>query len=72
MERPALRVVVRVEPPADLSREQINTLMDGEVHAFERDLQRRQREQGLSPDPLNGSERGIIKAYILFAHGRTP
>lgn len=71
MAKPELQVVVRVEPPQELNREQLDELMDGELSAFERDLQRRQQERGLSTEPLAGVERGLLKAYIFFAYGKT-
>jgi hypothetical protein len=71
VEKPALKVVVRVDPPTELSREQFNELMDGELTAFEADLRRRQQGRGLQGDPLISAERGLLKAYIYFAHGRS-
>jgi hypothetical protein len=45
--------------------------MDGEISEFEKFLQTKQREQGLSGnDPLMSSERGILKAFIIYAKSR--
>lgn len=71
MERPALKVVVRVEPQQELTRAQLDQLMDGELSAFEKDLRARQQAKGLSGESLTGMERGVLKAYLFFAHGRT-
>lgn len=71
MESPALKVVVRVEPP-QLDRASVDRLMDGEIARFEKFLQERQRSQGLSGnDPLTTPERGILKAYITYASTRS-
>lgn len=68
MESPALKVHVRIDPPADqLPKQQLDRLLDGEISAFERHLQNTQREAGLRPDPLSTPERGILKGYLLFA-----
>ncbi len=45
--------------------------MDGEISKFEEFLQEQARRQGLNPDPLSTPERGIIKAYITYAHTRS-
>lgn len=50
----------------------LDSLMDGELSAFERDLQTRNRAAGLSGEPLTGVERGVLKAYLFFATTRTP
>lgn len=71
MESPALKVVVRVEPP-QLDRVTADRLMDGEISGFEKFLQERQRTQGLSgDDPLSTPERGILKAYLTYAATRS-
>lgn len=71
MASPALKVLVRVDPP-EVNRATLDSLMDGELSAFERDLQSRNRAAGLSGEPLTGVERGVLKAYLFFAHTRTP
>lgn len=67
MGSPALKVVVRVDPP-ELDRANIDRLMDGEISEFEKYLQQKQREQGLSGnDRLMTPERGILKAFLIYA-----
>lgn len=71
MASPALQVVVRVDPPAT-DRATLDRLMDGEISEFEKHLQAKQRERGLSGvDPLSTPERGILKAFIIFAQTRS-
>jgi len=42
--------------------------MDGEISEFEKYLQQKQREQGLSGnDRLMTPERGILKAFLIYA-----
>lgn len=55
-----------------MSRAALDSLMDGELSAFERDLQTRNRAAGLSGEALTGVERGVLKAYLFFAVTRTP
>lgn len=66
MGSPGLKVVVQVDPP-DMGRESLDRLMDGEITRFEEELKRRQVGQGLRPESLATAERGILKAYLIFA-----
>ncbi len=70
MESPALKVVVRVEPP-QLDRASIDRLMDGEISRFEQFFQERQKSMGLSGDPLSTPERGVLKAFLAYAASRS-
>lgn len=70
MEKPALKVVVRVEPPQELSRAVLDELMSGELHAFEQDLIQKTKEKNLTGGPLTSPERGILKAYLFYAYTR--
>ncbi len=66
-----LEVTIRVHPPKDvLSKAEIDELMDGEISGFERHIKWAQEQRGLAPDPLSTPERGIIKAYLLYAGSR--
>lgn len=69
MASPSLQVVVRVDPPT-LDRPSLDRLMDGEINKFEAVFQQRNREQGLTGEPLTSIERGTLKAYLMYA--RTP
>ncbi len=71
MASPALKVLVQVEPP-EVTRATLDALMDGELSAFEQDLQTRNRAAGLGGEPLTGVERGVLKAYLFFACTRKP
>lgn len=70
MEKPALKVVVRVEPPKDLTRGQLDDLMDGEIAGFEAQLREQSQKRGLPGDHLITAERGLLKAYLFYAYGR--
>ena len=66
MSAPALKVTVRIDPP-DLSRANLDKLMDGEISAFEKDLRVRNQAASLSGEPLTSIERGTLKAYLFYA-----
>jgi hypothetical protein len=68
VERPALKVRVLIEPPIEQpTKEQLNTLLDGEIARFERHVMERQRAAGLNPDPLATPERGLLKGFLIYA-----
>lgn len=70
MASPALKVVVRVDPP-NIDRATADRLMDEEIAGFQAFLQEQQRRAGLNGhDPLSTPERGIIKAYITYVSTR--
>lgn len=66
MPSPALVVVVRADPP-EMDRATLDRLMDGEITKFEDVFQKRQREQGLTGEPLTSIERGTLKAFLMYA-----
>lgn len=66
MASPSLQVVVRADPP-DMDRVSLDRLMDNEITEFEKHFQQRQREQGLTGEPLTSIERGTLKAYLFYA-----
>ncbi len=66
MPSPALVVVVRADPP-EMDRATLDRLMDGEISKFESVFQQRQREQGLTGEPLTSIERGTLKAFLIYA-----
>lgn len=65
-----LTVQVQVDAP-EVSRAQLDALMDGEITAFEQDLKRSSERGAGLQGPLTSIERGTIKAYLYFAKKRT-
>jgi hypothetical protein len=45
----------------------VDELFDGELVAFERWFLARQHKAGVRATGLVGAERGVIKAYLLYA-----
>lgn len=63
-----LKIAIEIVPPAkELTALEMDTLMNGELAEFEKWFIRRQREKGLEAAGLIGAERGVVKAYILYA-----
>jgi hypothetical protein len=68
VEKPALKVHVRISPPPEeLTRQQLDALMDGELIEFEKHLMHKQHQAGFSPEPLSTPERGILKGFLVYA-----
>lgn len=44
--------------------------MSGVLAEFEQDFDRRCRERGLSGGKILSSEQSIVKAFVLFLHGK--
>lgn len=50
-----------------MDRVSLDRLMDNEITEFEKHFQKRQREQGLTGEPLTSIERGTLKAFLFYA-----
>lgn len=63
-----LRVNIEITPhPNEIDPRQMDELLDGELLNFERWFIARQQSRGLAANGLIGAERGIIKAYLIYA-----
>lgn len=63
-----LRVDIEITPhPKEIAPRQMDDLLNGELVDFERWFIARQQGRGLTADGLIGAERGIIKAYLIYA-----
>lgn len=69
-----LRVNVVISPPPSKDNvRELDAMLDGELTKFNEYFIRKQRERGiLDPAPLIGPERGIVKAYLIFAATERP
>lgn len=63
-----LRVNIEITPhPTEIDPRQMDELLNGELVNFERWFIARQQSRGLAAGGLIGAERGIIKAYLIYA-----
>lgn len=68
-----LEVSVRIHPhPKSISAEEFNVLMDGELEAFNQQMQRAQVERGGQAEPLTSLERAAIKGWAWYMANSTP
>lgn len=63
-----LKIDVQLIPPAQqIDSKTMDDLLNGELVEFEKWFIRRQRERGLDASGLIGAERGLVKAYLIYA-----
>ena len=63
-----LKISIDIIPPQkEISASDMDTLLSGELVAFEKWFVHRQRAKGLEASGLIAAERGIVKAYLLYA-----
>lgn len=63
-----IRVDIEIVPhPQEIDPRQMDELLNGELVNFEKWFIARQQRRGLIADGLIGAERGIIKAYLIYA-----
>jgi hypothetical protein len=63
-----LKVSIEIYPPADtVDALTMDSLLNGELVEFERWFVAQQKQKGAAASGLIGAERGILKAYLIYA-----
>lgn len=64
---------IKIRPLETTDPQRLDELLDGELSAFEEWFMKRQKERGAEyAGPLIAAERGVLKAYIMYAAQRDP
>lgn len=59
---------IKIRPLETTDPQKLDELLDGEISGFEKWFMQRQRDRGAEyAGPLIAAERGIVKAYIMYA-----
>ena len=50
-----------------MNKQEVDSLLDGEITKFEQHVIRQHEAKGIEGAPLASFERGMVKAYLYFA-----
>jgi hypothetical protein len=65
---PQLKVMIEIEPPpSEIHPRDLDALLSGELENFQTWFIARQQRAGNEGAPLVGAERGVVKAYLIYA-----